>query len=138
MSVPANLKECNDCKRFLRLDKFRSRIQHGKPYIIAKCRECEVEYNKKWHDPEKRRIAERKRFANPKRRDRKNKYQRKWRENNIEKNRSYHRKSIKKNVDGLTDSYIKRMFRVAYVPPQLIKVKRLHLICKRTLKTIKE
>ena len=134
-----NTKECNQCKIYLSLDKFRTRTQYGKPYMVAKCKRCEYENNQAQCDRERRKETERRRFSNPERRERKNDLQRRWREKNIEKNRNYHKKNIKKNVDELTDSYIGRMiFHVKCgipVPADLIKLKRLSLICKRTLKT---
>ncbi len=132
------LKECSACTIFLPLKKFRTRIQHGKPYIVARCRKCEQEFNKIQQDPEKRRLAERKRFAIPEKRENKNQYQTAWRKKNISKNRAYHRKNIKKNVDEMSDLYIGRIIfhkKIGIpIPHDLIKLKRLQLIAKRTLK----
>lgn len=133
-------KECTGCYHLLPIKRFRKRLQKGLPYIVAKCRECETEYNKVHRDKENRRIKEFMRFQNPEKRAKKNNYQRKWRCENIEKNRAYHRKHLKRNVDDLTDSYVGRLlFKVVAkneIPPSLIKLKRQHLICKRTLKLI--
>lgn len=131
-----DIKECIDCKRCLTLDKFRMRQQRGKPYVIAKCRECEREYNRIHHCKEKKKISERKRLSNPDNKRRKNEYQISWRKKNISKNRAYHRKNIKKNVDELSDLYISRtMCRgMKNIPEDLIEVKRTQLKLKRLIK----
>lgn len=131
-------KECKQCGNILPVGDFRTRMQHGRPYVIARCRKCENEYNAVHHDKELKKQGERKRFSNPKNRKRKNKYQIKWRKKNILKNRAYHRKNIKKNVDEMSDLYIRRMIfhkkNGIHIPSELIKLKRLQLIAKRTIK----
>lgn len=130
-------KICTSCEMKLSVENFRKRIQHGKLYIIARCRKCEVRFNGLQRDREQNRITERKRFSNPIRKNKKNKYQKEWRSKNIEKNRKYHKTHIKKQVDNLTDNYITRtMFRNSkvIVPLELIEAKRINLQIKRLLK----
>lgn len=138
-----NEKECNTCCVTKKIESFRIRVIRGYEYTVARCKQCESKISKSQVNLDNKRKTDRVRNSIPENRKRKNKLQRDWRAKNIEKNRAYHRKNIKKNVDGLSDNYISRLMDPEHlakgeIPPPLIKLKRLNLICKRTLKIIKQ
>lgn len=143
-----------------RIDK---RIKKRCVYLNNVCKECESKIQKKRHHslkdiPEYRiKNAERvkKYYAeNPELVREKNQLRRqtaRYKENRniyIEKNKSKIHEQEKickkkyhtKNRDRLTDVYVGRLlaqgtsFGANEIPPQLIKLKRLQIICKRTLK----
>lgn len=41
-----SIKYCRCCYELLPINKFRSRIQHGRKYIVARCKKCEIMINK--------------------------------------------------------------------------------------------
>ena len=132
-------KECTQCKTFFSIEKFRTKIQHGRPYIIAKCRKCESETQQMNYDREKRRIREREFYSSPENKKKKNEYRKNWNRINADKSRVFARNSCKKSVAELHDHYlVKLMFRgrALPVPKDLLKLKRLQLICKRELKNL--
>lgn len=45
------LKSCTKCHEEKTLENFRSTTRNGKPEIIAKCKECEKQYNKERRKP---------------------------------------------------------------------------------------
>lgn len=68
-------------------------------------------------------------------------YYKKYAKNNVEKNRDRSRKISADNVRSLSDNYIKNLVTkhnkgIEYVPPQLIKLKRILIKSKRQLKII--
>jgi|SRR6185437_11716696 len=142
--TPDGLKECSLCETYLPIDKFRVRkgfFKSGKDLVLARCKKCEQEMNKMQQDPEKRRNAERRRFSLPEKKKERNRYQNEIRAKNVHKYRGYHKKYIKKQVDELTDNYISRQLTQnkssVPIPQDLIKLKRLQILAKRTLKIIK-
>lgn len=129
--MPEDYKYCTACDARLPIEEFRLRMQHGRPYRVAMCRPCERERSNAQRCPKKRREYERKRFSDPDIKKKKNKYQRQWRAENIEKNRAYHRKHIKKHVDKVSDSYIKRNYDHIDLTEDEIKLKRAQILIKR-------
>lgn len=129
---PDGDKDCNQCGFIIPITNFRTRNQHGKLYIVAKCRKCEQENNFIQYDRDKRRKRERK-AANPERWKRKYKYQREWLkarpeydkkyyhkdlkrsrdyskkywQNHLEKNRERANKAQRESVSAITDQYVK-------------------------------
>lgn len=135
-------KICKDCSKLLPVNEYRFRILPrknnvlGYKYIVPRCKKCESVYNKLHMDKEKRKLAERKRFSSSEAKGKKNAYQKKWREKNLVLNRQYQSKHIKKQVDTLSDSYVKRsLFKTkTFIPKELVEIKRLQLKLSRTIK----
>ncbi len=134
----AKFKTCSSCDLDFPISNFRKRIMHGREYHVARCKGCEYQISKSQADPERRRIRENERKRENK--DYFNAYQKEWRKKDIEKNRDRHRINIKKNVDEMSDLYIKRLMfhnkvKGISIPYDLIRLKRLQLKAKRTIKT---
>lgn len=138
---PNEMKVCTVCEQAKKVNEFRLRKANGKDYRVAMCKPCEREISNSQVDQSKKREYERKRLLDDDFRKLKNKYQRYWRKNNIDKNRKYHSDWIKKQVDYLTDNYVKRhilsLNPEADVSIKSIQIKRAEILTKRLKKLIK-
>lgn len=94
------------------LNKFRHRTQRGLPYIVARCRQCEQEYNSLHHDKERKKQRERERYLDPEKRKKRLEYKRRWvnerpgyykkrYHNDIEKQRERDKKYRQNNIDNV-------------------------------------
>lgn len=133
-------KRCNGCKKIKDISFFNKRkTTYGDRVARHLCRECEKGYNDIHHDPLKKTEYQNKiRTTTNWRKD----YDKKYREKNADTIRESGKKWAKKNISEATDYYIRRLLsnnvgNTEIYPPELIKLKRIQLICKRTLK-IKE
>lgn len=58
-------KICTSCEKNLPINKFRKRIAHGKPYLVARCRKCDQIICKLQTNKENRRKREAERRKDP-------------------------------------------------------------------------
>lgn len=131
-------KICTVCNKEKELSSFRKRIKYNKDYYVSMCTVCEKKRSYSQRNLNKRREYEKKRFSIKTHRDKKNRYQVYWRSKNIHKNRIYHKIHIKKQVDNISDVYVKRLFRIPYtykhikgITPEMIESKRTIIKIKR-------
>lgn len=127
---------CNYCNKLLTVDNFNVKNKNGRKHVVARCKKCYYTTNKIGLDLENRKATERKRLSTPTAKDKKNKFQREWRKQNITKNRKYHSKHIKKHVDEITDSYVIRNFfrGLKNISPETIEAQRQIIKVKRLIK----
>jgi hypothetical protein len=116
---------CRKCGQEKPLEEFAK----NKGCVLGRthtCKQCEAEYNRKWHaaNPEKRWEYNRKwRAANP---EKIREIRHKWREANTEKERERYRKWYAANTEKLLE--MKRKYREELTDSYLIgKLKRLNL-----------
>lgn len=95
LKVVDGKKECSNCGMILSVDKFRVRQQHGKPYIVARCRKCEMEFNTVQCDKERRRFRNRKE-SNPDRYKRRYSYWKNWLAERPDYQKKIYHKDIKR------------------------------------------
>jgi hypothetical protein len=133
-----------------------------KTYTNYKCAKKNLEHGAKWRDLHKEqhrknareyvklRIKTDPKFASKEREKKKiyykehkeerQLYRKEWAKANIEKDRAYYRKSMKKQVENLTDYYIRRrvigrdkLFKDD-IPKELVEIKRKELLLTRQIK----
>lgn len=136
-------QECSNCKSVLPVDSFRVRVMYGRHYRLKRCRECERYINKLQGDPKKKRLAERKRFLDPNKRKSRNEYNNSYRNQDSEKWRAYHKKYFKKEIDDVSDMYVKSVLRHKGIrnediTHEMIEIQRASILTYRIKRTIKK
>lgn len=126
---------CEACQVFIRREQYERKV------AIPELRERKLEATRQWRKANRTEYLERQRIYY-----REGAYK-EWRRGYIEKNRDKinagQRKVSKNRVARVTQGYVVQVLRqrtpLAYheVPPALIKLKRMQLVCKRTAKQIK-
>lgn len=142
IDINISTKKCTSCNKILNSNQFRTRTNSRNIiYKVARCFKCELYYNKIQIDIENRKARNKIRLSDPIKKNNKNNRQRNWVAQNIEKNRKYHQKHIKKHVDSISNSYIIRSHFREYpkniIPNELIEAIRQVLKNKRLIKTKK-
>lgn len=135
-----NKEKVRECRRKWRKNNKEKMLEYGRRKRKKEGKDKRRLINKLYREKNIEKILERERLYYKNNKEKRLEYGRKWRKNNKEKYAIICKKSTKRNVENLSDQYIKRKItqfthlKSSDIPKELIELKRAHMKFKRAIK----